>query len=89
MKIKEFIEEFVLCTKNNIEQYEKIENFSGKDKKIRLDEIITNFANSTIDKIKMNFVIKMIFKKILIENIPYITQVIFDLIKIKIEGITK
>lgn len=89
MKIKEFIKNVVAQTKTCIEKYEQIKELNGKQKKARVDEVITEYIEATIDKIGLNFIVKFIIKKLLIENIPTITQCIFDLIKAKVKGITK
>lgn len=89
MKFKEFIQTITKETKFYIEKYEQIKELNGKQKKARVDEVITDYVENTIDCLGLNFVTKFIVKKLLIENIPTITQCIFDLIASKIEGITK
>ena len=89
MKFKEFIQTVVTETKHYIEKYEQIKELNGKQKKARVDEVITEYVEATIDNLGLNFIARFIVKKILIENIPTITQCIFDLIKSKVEGITK
>jgi hypothetical protein len=89
MNIKDFIQTVVKETKFYIEKYEQIKNLSGEQKKARVDEVITEYVENTIDNIGLNFVVKFIIKKLLIENIPVITQCIFDLIASKVQGITK
>jgi hypothetical protein len=89
MKIKEFIQAIAKETKFYIEKYEQIKDLSGKQKKARVDDVIIDYIENTIDTIGLNFVAKFIIKKLLIENIPVITQCIFDLIASKVQGITK
>lgn len=89
MSVKEFIRNIATEAKFYIEKYEQIKELNGKQKKARVDEVITEYIETTIDKIGLNFVAKFIIKKLLIENVPTITQCIFDLIKSKVEGITK
>lgn len=89
MNFKGFIQTIVKETKFYIEKYEQFKELNGKQKKARVDEVITDYVENTIDNIGLNFIVKFIIKKILIENIPTITQCIFDLIKSKVEGITK
>lgn len=89
MKIKEFIQTIAKQTKFYIEKYEQIKDLSGKQKKARVDEVITEYIENTIDSIGLNFIVKLIVKKILIDNVPTITQCIFDLIAAKVQGITK
>lgn len=89
MKIKNFIQNVFEQTKTYIEKYEQYKDLTGEEKKARVDEIITEYIQATIDNIGLNFFAKFIIKKLLLENIPIITQCIFDLIKTKIGGITK
>lgn len=89
MNIKDYIKNIVTEAKFYIEKYEQIKELNGKQKKARVDEMITEYIEATIDKIGLNFVAKFVIKKVLIDNVPTITQCIFDLIKAKVEGITK
>ena len=89
MDIKTFIQNLATNAKNYIEKLQQYEELSGEEKKERLDEIIEEYIEVAIDSIKMNVVFKYVLKKLLLANVPVITQVIFDLIKTKIEGITK
>lgn len=89
MNFKDFIQTIVKETKFYISKYEQIKELDGKQKKARVDEVITDYVETTFDNIGLNFVARFIIKKLLIENIPTITQCIFDLIKSKVEGITK
>lgn len=89
MKVKEFIQNIVKESKHYIEKYEQYKELSGVQKKARVDDILKTYIENTIDTIGLNFIVKLIIKKLLIENIPVITQCIFDLIKAKVEGITK
>ena len=89
MKFKKFIQDVANQTKIYIEKYEQYKELNGKQKKARVDELITNYIEMTIDNLGLNFVAKFVINKILIKNIPTITQCIFDLLKTSIEGITK
>lgn len=89
MKIKEFIKNIVAESKHYIEKYEQYKDLTGEEKKARVDDILKSYIENTIDTIGLNFIVKLIIKKLLIENIPVITQCVFDLIKAKVEGITK
>lgn len=89
MELKEYIRNIANETKFYIAKYEEFKELNGKQKKARVDEVITDYIECTIDNISLNFVVKFIIKKLLIENIPVITQCIFDLIKAKVQGITK
>ena len=88
MKLKEFIQNIVKQSKFYIEKYEEYKDLNGAQKKARVDEVIKDYIEITIDGLNVNFVLRLIVKKLLIENIPVITQCIFDLIKAKVEGIT-
>lgn len=89
MKIKEFIENFTNVSKAIIERVETYKDLSGEEKKERVDEVVANYVTGVIDNIQVNFIVRFIIKKVLIDNIPTITQIIFDLVKAKVEGITK
>lgn len=89
MKLKEFIQNLVEESKTCIAKYEQFKELSGKQKKARVDEVITDYIELTIDNIGLNFITKFIVKKLLVDNVPVITQAIFDLIKSKVDGITK
>lgn len=89
MKFKEFIQNIASQSKLYIEKYEEYKDLNGKQKKARVDELITNYIEATIDNIGLNFIAKFVIKKLLIDNVPVITQAIFDLIAAKVEGITK
>ena len=89
MKFKEFIKNVAQETKRYIEKYEGFKELTGQEKKKRVDSIIAEYIEATVDTLGLNFVFRFIVKKLLLENIPTITQIIFDLIKAKVEGITK
>ena len=89
MSIKEFIKGFGLTAKDYIEKYEQYKELTGEQKKARVDDILTTYCETAIDNLGLNFILKFAFKKLIVPNIPNITQVIFDLIKTKIKGITE
>ena len=90
IKFGEFLENFADVVRNLIERYEtEYKDLDGQGKKLRLDDAITNYVTGIIDNIGLNFIFKLVLKKLLIGNIPVITQIIFDLIKTKVDGITK
>lgn len=91
MKFNEFINSFAEKTKyfiNKYEQYKELEG-KGEEKKARVDEIILNWALKEIDIIPINIAFKWCLKTLIKKYLPDITQVIFNLIESKIEGITK
>jgi len=86
----EFLENFAGITKKLIERYEtQYKELDGTGKKIRLDDALTNYVEGVIDNIGLNFVFRFVLKKLLVDNIPVLTQIIFNLIKSKVEGITE
>ena len=88
MEFKNFILNFVNTTKQNIIELAKTE-LNNNNKKMVLDQRIIDFLDNTIAGIKLNFILKLALKKLLLPNVSVITQIIFDLLKAKIEGITK
>ena len=88
MELKNFILDFVNTTKQNIIELAKTE-LNNNNKKMVLDQRIIDFLDNTIAGIKINFILKLALKKILLPNVSVITQIIFDLLKARIEGITK
>lgn len=89
MEIKDFIKNIVNVSEKLIEKFEDYKELTGEEKKHRLDDTIEKHILNTIDLLEINFVLKWAFKKLLVANIPDITQAIFDLIQTRIIGITK
>ena len=88
MELKNFILNFVNTTKQNIIDLAKTE-LNNNNKKMVLDQRIIDFLDNTIAGVKVNFILKLALKKLLLPNVSIITQIIFDLLKAKIDGITK
>ena len=88
MAIKEFIQNFVDNTKVEIFALAQTE-LDNKTKKERLDATIIAWATRTLDTLPINFIAKIVLKKLVVGNIGIITQAIYDLIKLKFTGITK
>ena len=88
MKVKEFIENIVNIAKTKIIALAGTQ-LDNEAKKERLDGIILDYVQIYIDKVEVNFIVKLIIKKVLIPLIPTLTQLIYDLIKTKVQGITK
>lgn len=88
MELKNFILNFVNTTKQNIIELAKTE-LNNNNKKLILDQRIIEFLENTIAGVKLNFILKLALKKLLLPNVSVITQIIFDLLKARIEGITK
>lgn len=89
MKLKDFINGFTATAKDYIGKYEQYNELTGEEKKARVDGILLTYCNNALDNLPLNFALKWALKKLLIPNIPHLTQAIFDLIKTKIDGITK
>lgn len=88
--VKEFLFNFADVVRNLIEVYERdYKNLKGSERKEMLDHAIENYLNNVVENLGLNFIFKFVLKKIMIEHISDITQIIFNLIKTKIEGITK
>lgn len=88
MDIKTFIQKFTEKAKNKIAELAQTK-LSGAEKKAKLDEKMTKWAESILDKAKMNIFLKQAVKQFVISSIPVITQAVFDLLKAKIQGITE
>lgn len=88
MEFKNFILNFVNTTKQNIIELAKTE-LNNNNKKMVLDQKIIDFLDNTIAGVRLNFILKLALKKLLLPNVSIITQIIFDLLKARIEGITK
>lgn len=88
MEFKNFILNFVNTTKQNIIELAKTE-LNNNNKKMVLDQRIIDFLDNTIAGIKINFILKLALKKLLLPNVSIITQIIFDLLKAKAEGISE
>lgn len=88
MKLKEFIKNFAEQAKNKIIELAHTE-LTNENKKLMLDHYIVEYVEKAINGLTVNFVFKIALRKLILPNISVITQLIFDLLKAKIEGITK
>lgn len=88
MKIKEFIENVAMVSKTHITELAKTE-LTNENKKLMLDEKIVNYVELAISQLSLNIFLKTLLKRLLLPNVSVITQIIFDLLKEKIEGVTK
>lgn len=89
MEIKEVIEKFAARTKNVIAELAEQKFLTGAEKKAKLDEKMTIWAEKQLEEAKMNVLLKQAVKQFVIKNIPVITQAVFNLIAAKIAGVTK
>ena len=88
MEFKNFILNFVNTTKQNIIELAKTE-LNNNNKKMVLDQRIIEFLENAIAGVKLNFILKLALKQMLLPNVSVITQIIYDLLKARIAGITK
>ena len=88
MNIKTFIQEFTEKTKNKIAELAQTQ-LSGAEKKAKLDEKMTKWAEELLNTAKINAILKQAVKQFVIKNIPVITQAVFDLLRARIKGITE
>lgn len=88
MKTKDLINGFVTTTKANIIELAQTE-LSDSNKKMVLDHKITTYLENALNNLTINFILKIALKKLLLPNVSLITQTIYDLLKAKIEGVTK
>lgn len=88
MKFKEFVECFVNEAKAGIVELAET-SLSNENKKLALDHKIIKFLEIALENLSLNFILKFALKKLLVPNVSIITQVIFDLLKEHIKGITK
>lgn len=90
MKFTEFVSGMVDQVKFGIAKYEKeYKDLTGPAKMALLNKEITNYFDSKWENVKLNFIVKAFLKKQIKNCIPIITQKIYDLIAVKIEGITE
>ena len=82
------LKEFVNQTKINIINLTK-EKLNNEEKKNKLDTIIEKWLDNLLLGAKLNLITKFLIKNYVIKNIPILTQIVYDLIKSKIDGVTK
>lgn len=91
---KVIIQEFVNYAKINIADLAQSE-LSNKEKKDKLDKAIKGWLIPILATAKISipfvpdFIVKFMFEKFIINNIPVLTQAVYDLLKDKIKGVTK
>lgn len=86
---KNFVNCFVKKTQDVIIELENIKGLSNEQKKIFLDDKIKEFALPCIATLPFPLWLKITLKFVINKYIGVITQVIFDLLKTKIQGFTK
>ena len=85
---KKIVAEMIKFAKLNIADLAKKE-LNNKEKKAQLDKAILGWLIPLLATVKMGWVTKFIFEKFVIDNIPVITQAIYDLLKDRVEGVTR
>lgn len=65
------------------------QEIGNAEKKQMLDDAVTAYIIQTLNAASPNFFIRWAITKLLLPNISIITQKIFDLLKEKIDGLTK
>ena len=89
MEIKDFILAFGDKAKELISYYEGFKDLTGEQKKDRVVDVLTDFIENGIDKLPINAILKIFIKKGVIAILPHLVQLAYNLIKSKVEGITK
>ena len=85
---KVVIERFVDNVKFNIINLAKTE-LNNVEKKEKLDEAILTYFDTLLNGVKLSLITKWVIKNYVIKNIPVLTQIVYDLIKSRINGVTK
>lgn len=85
---KTFLENLITIAEDKIKELVNQE-LTGKQKKRQLDNTINNYLTYFIDDFGVNFVVKFVVKKWVIPQIPAITQIIYNLIQTRVNGVTK
>ena len=85
---KVVIERFVDNVKFNIINLAKTE-LNNVEKKEKLDEAIFAYFDTLLNGAKLSLITKWVIKNYVIKNIPVLTQIVYDLIKSRINGVTK
>ena len=62
---------------------------SNLEKKDKLDKAVAAYFLTLLASTKINWFSKFVIEKVVVPNIPTITQAIYDLLQEKIKGITK
>lgn len=89
MEIKDFILAFGDKAKELISYYEGFKDLTGEQKKDRVVDVLTDFIENGVNKLPINAILKLFIKKAVIAILPHLVQLAYNLIKSKVEGITK
>lgn len=91
---KKIVAEFIKFAKLNIADLAKTE-LDNKEKKAKLDKAIEGWLIPLLATVKFSipfvpdFIVKFVFDKFILNNIPVLTQAVYDLLKDKVKGVTK
>ena len=88
MKLKEFINNFAEQAKSKIIELAQTV-LTNENKKLMLDHYIVDYVEKAINGLTVNFVLKLALRKLILPNVSLITQIIFDMLKARIAGVTK
>lgn len=84
---KNFISGVTSTAKKIIVEMQKAEKLTNEEKKQKLDEAIVAFLQANISN--YHFFVRFAIQKLLIPYVSEFTQAIFDLLKARIQGVTK
>lgn len=87
MSFKEFLAKFVETTKKEIKALAS-SSFENSEKKEKLDLKITEAVELMLSKTNLNIFVIFVLKKFILPNVSELTQLIYDLLKSKIKGVT-
>ena len=87
VSFKEFLIELKETAKNEIKELakSKLESFEKKEK---LDLVVKTLIETTLLKANINMFFKFILKRLILPYVSDLTQLIYDLLKAKINGVT-
>lgn len=86
-KLKDFLTDFVKKSKVTIVSLVNTE-LTNAAKKDVLDETIIDWVKVKLKSSKLNLVLRIVLEKLLLPNVTVITQVIYDLLKTRVRGVT-
>lgn len=82
-----FINGFTAVTQNEITELAN-KNINNKDKKKELDIKMFEYVQKILATQKLNIFVKLLIKKLIVPCINDVTQLIYELLKAKIKGVT-
>lgn len=82
-----FINGFAAVVQNEIVKLAD-KNMSNEDKKKQLDVKMFEYVQKVLTTQKLNIFVKLLIKKLIVPCLDDVTQLIYDLLKAKIKGVT-